>query len=152
MTTTFKHLDSHISPPSTNISSGHSTTPTMQAIVVNCVAIVQPQLAAIIGDKLEVVTAGLKDSQAASPTHSEMVISGEARPAPTSVAVVDHVSPTSHVWSTTIKILASPTLTKIEDILPEKASAVGRAIGDVSSTTGTCNNPSVASVRAMVPE
>ena len=86
--TTLKHLESHKSPPSANISSGHSTAPTVQAIVVNCVAIVNPQLAPIIGDNLEVVTARLEDSQAASPTHSKVVTSGKARPSATSVAIV----------------------------------------------------------------
>jgi hypothetical protein len=62
MTTTLKHLQSNKSPPSTNISSGHTTAPTVQAIVVDGVAVVNPQLAPIIGDNLEVVTARLEDS------------------------------------------------------------------------------------------
>jgi len=39
------------------LPSDHSTAPTMQTIVVNCVFIVNPQLAPVIGDNLEVVTA-----------------------------------------------------------------------------------------------
>jgi hypothetical protein len=91
-TTTFKELKSRETPPSANISSGHSTAPTVQAIVVNCVAIVNPQFAPIIGDNLEVVTARLEDSQAASPTHSEVVTSGKTRPSSTSVFIVHHLT------------------------------------------------------------
>ena len=57
MATTLKHLKSHNMPPTTNLPSDHSTAPTMQTIVVDCVFIVNPQLAPVIGDNLEVITA-----------------------------------------------------------------------------------------------
>jgi hypothetical protein len=57
MATTLKHLEPYKMPPSANTSSGNSTAPTVQAIVVNCVSIVNPQLAPIIGDNLEVIAA-----------------------------------------------------------------------------------------------
>ena len=57
MTAALKHLKSHQVPPSTNLSPGSSATPAMQAIVVDCVSIVEPQLAPIIRVNLEVVTA-----------------------------------------------------------------------------------------------
>jgi hypothetical protein len=62
MATTLKEHNSHNTPPCTNTPSGHSSAPTVQAIVVNCVSIVEPQLASIIGYKLEVVSAAPKDS------------------------------------------------------------------------------------------
>ena len=97
MTTTLKHLHSHKSPPSTNISSGHTTAPTVQAIVVDGIAVVNPQLAPIIGDKLEVVVACSEDSQTTSPTHSKVIASGKARPFTIGVSVAHVVPPTSHV-------------------------------------------------------
>jgi hypothetical protein len=48
MATTLKELNSHNTPSCTNTPSGHSSAPTVQAIVVNCVSIVEPQLASII--------------------------------------------------------------------------------------------------------
>jgi hypothetical protein len=57
MATALEHLKSHNVPTTTNLPSGHSTAPTVQAIVVNCVFIVNPQLAPVIGDNLKVVTA-----------------------------------------------------------------------------------------------
>ena len=60
MTTTLKHLKSHKMPPCTNMPSGVASAPSVQAIVVNCVSIVKPQLASIIRDNLEVVWPALK--------------------------------------------------------------------------------------------
>jgi hypothetical protein len=57
MTTTLKHLISHKMPACTNVPSDMTSTPSMQAIVVDCVPIVKPQLASIIRDNLEVVMA-----------------------------------------------------------------------------------------------
>jgi hypothetical protein len=57
MATMLEHLKSHEMPPSANIPFGHPAAPAMQAIVVNCVSVVNPQLAPIIGDNLEVVAA-----------------------------------------------------------------------------------------------
>ena len=48
MTTTLKHFQFHKMPPSTEILCGIATTPTVQAVVVDGVPIVDPQLAAII--------------------------------------------------------------------------------------------------------
>ena len=53
-----------------------------------CVPIVAPQFASIIRDDAEVVMACLEDSQAACPSHGEVVASGKARPPAPSVAVV----------------------------------------------------------------
>ena len=66
-----------------------SIAPTVQAIIVNCVPIIDPQLAPIIGDNAEVVMAGLEDSQAARPTNSEVIPAAIARPIATCVTIVD---------------------------------------------------------------
>jgi hypothetical protein len=57
MTTTLKHLNSHKMPACTNVPSDVTSTPSVQAIVVDCVPIVKPQLASIIRNNLEVVMA-----------------------------------------------------------------------------------------------
>jgi hypothetical protein len=57
MAAVLEHLESHKNPRSTNMPSGNSASPTVQAIIINCVFIVEPQLAPIIGYNLEVVMA-----------------------------------------------------------------------------------------------
>ena len=92
ITTTLKELKSHKTPPATNIPSGHSTAPAVQAIVVNRVSIIEPQLASIIGDELEVVTAALEDSQTTSPTHCKVIATSEPRPFATCVTIVNNLT------------------------------------------------------------
>jgi len=60
-------------PPTTNVPSGLSIAPAVQAVIVDCVLVVDPQLAAIIRDNAEMVMACPEDSQAACPTHSEVI-------------------------------------------------------------------------------
>ena len=48
MTTALKHFEFYMMPPGTLMLGGLPIAPTMQAIVVDCVPIVDPQLAAII--------------------------------------------------------------------------------------------------------
>ena len=91
MTTTLEELKSHETPSTTNVPSGHSSTPAVQAIIVNGVPIVDPQLASVIRDELEVVTAAPEDSQAASPTHCKVIATSETRPFATCVAIVNHL-------------------------------------------------------------
>jgi len=152
MATAFKHLKSYKMPPSTHTPSGHTIAPAMQAIVVNCVPIVNPQLAPIIRVNAKVVRAFPEDSQAARPTHGEMIASSEAGPSATCVAIVHHVFPASHVWSATLQVLATPTLTKVESILPEETMTVHDFVHGVSSAARASHSPAVSSVRAMVPE
>ena len=90
MATTLEHFKSDKMPTSSNIPSGHSTTPTVQTVVVNGVAIVNPQLAPIIGDDLEVVAACLEDSHATCPAYSEVIAPSEAGP-PASCVTIVHV-------------------------------------------------------------
>jgi hypothetical protein len=80
-----------------------------------------------------------------------MITSGKTRPSATSVPVVNVVTPTSHIWSTSTQVWTPTTLTEVEGILPEKTMAV-----DDSMTWGfptcLCNGPSVSSVSTSVPE
>jgi len=153
MTTLLKHLKSHQTPSSTHMWSGRSTAPAVQAIIVNCVSIVNPQLAPIIGDKLEVVVARLEDSQAACPTHCEVIPAAITRPIATSVTIVDIVFPASKIWSATVQVLATATLAKIEGILHEEAMAISDLIiGFLLPATSPHNSPSVASIGTMIPE
>ena len=91
MTTTLEELKSHETPSTTNVPSGHSSTPAVQAIIVNGVPIVDPQLASVIRDELEVVTAAPEDSQPTSPTHCKVVSTSESWPSATCVAVVHNL-------------------------------------------------------------
>ena len=92
MTTTLKHLKSHQMPPSANAPSGHTIAPAMQAIVVDCVPIVNPQLAPIIRVNAEVVRAFPEDPQAACPTHGEVISASKTGPSATCIAIVDHLA------------------------------------------------------------
>jgi len=49
MATALKHFQSDKTPRSTKMLGGHSIAPAVQAIVVDRVAIVNPQFAAIVG-------------------------------------------------------------------------------------------------------
>jgi len=60
----------------------------MQAIIVDRVAIVKPQLAAFIKDNADPMRATPEDSQAACPTDSKVMTSGNTRPSTTCIAVV----------------------------------------------------------------
>jgi hypothetical protein len=62
-------------PPATNVPSGLPIAPAVQAVIVNCVLVVEPQLAAIIRDYAEMVMSCPENSQAACPTHSEVITS-----------------------------------------------------------------------------
>jgi len=73
MASALKHLKSHKAPPSTNVLFGLSIPPAVQAIIVNRVFVVNPQLAPIIRKQAEVVTACLEDPQTTCPAHSEVI-------------------------------------------------------------------------------
>jgi hypothetical protein len=158
MTTTLEELKSHETPSTTNVPSGHSSTPAVQAIIVNGVPIVEPQLASIIRNELEVVTAAPEDSQPTSPTHCKVVSTSESGPSATCVAVVHHVLPASMRGSAPIEVLAATSLTKVERILPEKTSTISGfrattpAASYSTSATRTHNSPTVSSIGALVPE
>jgi hypothetical protein len=69
----------------------------MQAIIVNRVPIVDPQLAPIIRDNTEMVMTCLEDSQTPCPTNCKVIASREPGPFATSVAIVHIMFPASHV-------------------------------------------------------
>ena len=108
MTTTLKHLESDQRPPSTHMRSGLSVAPTVQAIVVNRVPVVDPQLAPIIRDDAKMVMACPENSQAACPTNGEVIASGEARPSATCVAIVHNLA--EHFFVTTALVCLSLSL------------------------------------------
>jgi hypothetical protein len=130
---------------------GLAIAPTMQAIVVDCVTFVEPQLAPIVRNNPEIVMARPEDSQATCPTDSKVITSFETPPFLICVAIVHHLAPTSHVWFACVQVLAPPTLTKVEDILPEDAMPI-RDPRATTSAACTHNNPSVACIRPMVPK
>jgi len=151
VTTTLK-LKSDQSPASTHMRPGLSIAPAVQAIVVNCVSVVDPQLASIIRDNSEMVVACPKDSQAACPAHSKVITAGKTGPSATCVFIVHIVSPACHVRSAALQIRAPPTLTKVEGILPEETMAISSGIAGLTSTSRAHNHPSVSSIRTSVPE
>jgi hypothetical protein len=57
VTTTLKHLDFNAMRPSPKVFDCHPIAPTVQAIIIDRVAIVNPQLASIIGVNAEPVMA-----------------------------------------------------------------------------------------------
>jgi hypothetical protein len=128
MTTTLEHLKSHKMPACANMPPGVTGAPSMQAIVVNCISIVNPQLAPIIRENLEVVMTCSEDSQAACPTHSKVITSFESGPFTTCVTVVDSMSPSGHVGLATIQVLATTALAEVKGILHEEAMAVSGAM------------------------
>jgi hypothetical protein len=93
-----------------------------------------------------------EDSQAACPANSKVIATGEAGPFTASVAIVDIMSPTGHVWSATVQVLTPATLTEVEYVLPKQPGAISDFEVGVTSAAGTYKRPSVPSVRPMVPE
>jgi hypothetical protein len=128
MPTTFKHLESHDIPPSTEMSGGLAVALSMQPIIVDCVTIVNPQLAPIIGDNAQPVMTCLVDSHTTCPTHGKVSASRETRPPLPCIAIINHLAPSCHVRSATVQVLATVTLAKVEGILSEDAVAVSGAI------------------------
>ena len=69
-----------------------TVAPAMQAIIVDCIPVVDPQLAAVIGDDAEAIMACSANLQFSCPTHSEVVASSEPTPFPVCVAIVHHLA------------------------------------------------------------
>ena len=108
MATTLEHLKLHMPPPSTHMRSGLSIVP-----------IVNPRLAPIIGDKIEVVLACLENSQASRPTNSEVIPAAIAKPIAACVMIVHIVFPVSKVRFATLQVLTATSLAKVGGILHE---------------------------------
>jgi hypothetical protein len=86
-----------------------SIAPTVQAIVGDGVAIVNPQFASIVGVNAETVMPSPENSYTASPSHSEVVTSAETRPIATCVAIVHNIFPALQPGSATVQVL-TPTM------------------------------------------
>ena len=97
MASALKHFKSDKTPSSTKMPVGLSIAPAVQAIVVDSVAIVNPQFASIVGVNAETVVASSVVSHAAGPTHSKVVTSTGTGPIATRVAIVHHLARNSHV-------------------------------------------------------
>jgi len=152
MTAALEHLKPHEMPATFNVPVGLAIAPSVTAVVVDRVSIVDPEITAIIRDNAETVMASPVEPHAACPTHSKVIASVETRPLTTCVPIVHIMFPASMVWSATIQVLAMATLTKVEDVLHEETMAISDAIGIVFSAPCLRHHPSVASVGTMVPE
>jgi hypothetical protein len=89
--------------------------PTMQAIVVDGIPVVDPQFASIIGDDAESVVAVPPDSQSACPTDGKVIAPDKALPFAIRVAIVHCLDSASHPRSAAIQILASTALCEVVD-------------------------------------
>jgi len=152
MATFLEHLKSDKMPSSALMLRGLAIAPTVQAIIIDCVTIVDPQLTPIIGVDTEPVMACLENSQTACPTHSKVITSLETAPFLTCVAIVHIMAPTSHVWLATVQVLAPTSLTKVEGVLHEETVAVSGAMGNLSHATCTNHSPTVCRIGTLVPE
>jgi hypothetical protein len=123
----------------------------MQAIIVDCVPVVDPQLAAVIRDNPEPISASLEDSHAACPTHSKMIASRKTGPSATCVFIVHHLTPACHVRSATTKVLATTALPEVKGLLSENPTAI-RGWRRTTAPTCTQNKPTASSVETLVPE
>ena len=85
--------------PNTKIYRALPIAPTMQVIIVDRVAIVKPQVSAIVKENAEQKMTIPVDSQAACPTHSKVLTSGKASPSATCIVVVHIKLPSSHLRS-----------------------------------------------------
>jgi hypothetical protein len=116
----------------------------VQAIIVDGISIVNPQLAPIIGDNAESIIASLEKPRAGCPTHSKVIASGKPRPSSSGVSIVHHMTPSSHVRLATVQVLAAAALTEVEGVLPKEAMAINRAMATRSpSATRTHNSPTI---------
>jgi len=138
-------------PPATKTLRDLPIAPTVQAIIVDRVPVIDPKLAAIIGDNAESVIACLENAQAACPTHSKVIASGKPRPSATRVAIVHHVLPTSHIWLAAVQVLATATLTKEVSVFSEEAMAISGTMPTFTATR-LHDSPSISSIRTVVPE
>jgi hypothetical protein len=151
-----KHLESYKMPSGAHMTSTFSVPPTMQAVIVDCVPIVQPELASVIGNDAESVMTGAEDSVATCPTHSKVIVSMESRPFTTCVPIVYQLTPSRKAGPTTVHVRTTTTLAEVECILHEDAMAVVNWISSVSPagmlTVCTCDPPSISSVTTLVSE
>jgi hypothetical protein len=152
MTTTLEHLKSHKMPTTTKVFGCLPIAQAMQAVVIDRIPIVQPQLASIIRDNAKTVMPCLKDPEPARPTNGKVIAAFESRPFTTCVFIVHNLAPTSHVWFVINQVRALSALPKVEDILPEETSAVESAMTLVAFAACFHDSPSIGGIRAFVSE
>jgi hypothetical protein len=145
----FKHLKSDKAPPA-KMSGNFTIAPAMQAIIVDRIPIVHPQLASIVGQNAEPVIRSPENSHATCPANCKVITSGKTWPSAACVPVVHHLFPTSHVRTATIQVRAPAPLTEVEGILAEDSMTINDATRPVASCTR--NHPSVSSVATSVPQ
>jgi len=125
----------------------------VQAIVVDGVAIVNPQFASIVGVNAETVMPSPENSYTASPSHSEVVTSAETRPIATCVAIVHNIFPALQLGSATVQVLTPAPLTEVECILPEETMTISDPVARTSrAMICTHKTPSVSCIGTPVPE
>jgi hypothetical protein len=151
MTAMLKHFQSHHAP-SPEAPRSLPITPPVQAIIVDRVPIIYPQLASIIRNNAEAVIAKPVECHTRCPSCSKVVTSRKTRPPAASVSVVHGVTPTSHVWATP-QVRTTTAHSEIEGILPEQTSAISNA-WDTWWVPAACTHdvPSISSVTSPVPE
>merc|ERR1719162_1925721 len=153
MASALEHFKSDNTPSSTKMPVSLSIAPAVQAIVVNRVAIVHPQLASIVGVNAEAVVARSEDSHAACPTHSKVVTATETGPIAICVAIVHHMFPALQIGSATVQVLAPAPLTEVECILPEETTAIRDPVARAPrAMICTHKTPSVSCIGTPVPE
>jgi hypothetical protein len=84
-----EHFDPHHMPSTAEMLIGLPLTPTVQAIVIDVVSMVDPQSASIIRNEAESVMSRSEESHATCPSHGKVISSAVARPIATSVPIVD---------------------------------------------------------------
>jgi hypothetical protein len=102
MATMFKHFNPHTTPSSMKVPVSLPVAPTMQAIIVDRVSIVSPQLASVIRNNAESIRGFSEDSHITCPTHREVITSRKTGPSSACVPIIHHMTPTSHVWPATM--------------------------------------------------
>jgi hypothetical protein len=127
VTTMLEHFKPNPGPPM-EMSGSLPITPTVTAIIVDRVPIVNEQVAPIIRNNPKAIMASMEEPCLCCPTHCKMVTSPKAWPPAASISVIYSMPPTSHMWPSTVQILATTTLTKPESILPEETVTISDAM------------------------
>merc|ERR1719199_1338782 len=135
MTPVLEELDSHGVPPTTVMPSGHPAAPAVQAIIVERVAVVDPELASIIGDELKMVPSSTPNDHPACPTRSKVISTAPAAPPAACVAVVHPRAVASMVNPAAVQVLAPPPLPEVIATLNPATAATSAAIPPATTAT-----------------
>ena len=88
MTAALEHLKPHEMPATFNVPVGLAIAPSVTAVVVDRVSIVDPEITAIIRDNAETVMASPVEPHAACPTHSKVIAPCKTTPFATGIAII----------------------------------------------------------------